>query len=504
MFKNNLLNSKIYMVIIMNLSKSRYTLGIRCLKLLWLSLYKPDEVTDSLNENVLKNGNEVGELARGLFGDYKLIDFDLGFESMIEETKKSIGLYSVICEASFNYEGNFASVDILRCLDDGVEIYEVKSSTNIIDLYIDDISYQTWVLKKCGINVINSYIVYVNNNYVFDGKLDIYKYFVIKRVNELIDLDKVEKNIKLFKKTINSNVEPSCNLNICCHDPYDCNYFDYCINELPKPCVFDVGWRLSFNKKLKLYNDGIISYNDLINCGSLNDKQRRQIEFYLYDKKPYINKEVIINFMSSLKYPLFFLDFESYQCVIPNIKGTSPYQQICFQYSLHYYLEEDGKLYHKEYLSDNYLGDSMRGLCEQLCKDIPLDSCVLVYNDSFEKTRLKEMASLYLDLSSHLLNIRDNIIDLMPIFSNHDYYVKDMGGSFSIKYVLPSLFPDDESLNYHNLEQVHKGTEATEAYLLLKDLCKDEELKLRKNMLKYCELDTYAMVKIFDKLKDIK
>ena len=95
MFKNNLLNSKIYMVIIMNLSKSRYTLGIRCLKLLWLSLYNPDEVTDSLNENVLKNGNEVGELARGLFGDYKLIDFDLGFESMIEETKKSIGVYSV-------------------------------------------------------------------------------------------------------------------------------------------------------------------------------------------------------------------------------------------------------------------------------------------------------------------------------------------------------------------------------------------------------------------------
>ena len=146
----------------------------------------------------------------------------------------------------------------------------------------------------------------------------------------------------------------------------------------------------------------------------------------------------------------------------------------------------------------------MYGLCKRLCEDIPLNSCVLVYNDSFEKTRLKEMANMFPEFSEHLLNISDNIKDLLPIFKNHDYYVKEMEGSSSIKKVLPSLFPNDEKLDYHNLEQVHKGDEASNAYLSLKYLEKDEEEKLRKNMLKYCGLDTYAMVVLYDKLLKIK
>ena len=79
-----------------------------------------------------------------------------------------------------------------------------------------------------------------------------------------------------------------------------------------------------------------------------------------------------------------------------------------------------------------------------------------------------------------------------------------MEGSSSIKKVLPALFPNEESLNYHNLDQVHKGDEASNAYLSLKDLPKKEQDKLRHNLLKYCELDTYAMVKIYEKLKALK
>ena len=145
----------------------------------------------------------------------------------------------------------------------------------------------------------------------------------------------------------------------------------------------------------------------------------------------------------------------------------------------------------------------MYGLCKQLCEDIPKDSCVIVYNQTFEKTRLKEMAELFPEFSEHLLNIRDNIVDIAVIFSNQYYYIKDMGGSFSIKKVLPALYPNDPELDYHNLNEVHKGDEASNAYLSLKDLDKTEELKLRHSLLKYCELDTYAMVKIYEKLKEI-
>ena len=490
----------------MNLSKSRYTEGITCGKKLWLSCYKKEEAEDMGNESILENGNKVGDLARHLFGEeYILIDFDKGIQSMLDDTKKHLkDKPNIICEASFNYEGNFCPVDVLKNDLDGVEIYEVKSSTEISNIYIDDISYQTWVLKKSGLNVKKSYIVYINNKYIKNGEFDIHKFFNIEDVSELIDLDKVEKNIKELKQIVNNKQEPNIDLSISCHKPYDCPFFNYCTKSLPTPNVFNIGWNLHFDKKIDMYKRNHITYDDILNKEVLNDKAKEQLKYTLNkNMKPKINKENIKELLNSFTYPLYFLDFESYQPCIPTIDGTRPYQQICFQYSLHYYLEENGELYHKEYLSEDYKGNPMYGLCKQLCKDIPMNSCVLVYNQSFEKTRLKEMASLFPEFSEHLLNINDNIKDLMVPFINQDYYVKDIGGSWSIKVVLPALFPNEKSLDYHNLDQVHKGDEASNAYLSLPTLPKEEQEKLRYNMLKYCKLDTYAMVKIYEKLTEI-
>ena len=252
-----------------------------------------------------------------------------------------------------------------------------------------------------------------------------------------------------------------------------------------------------------MYNRGNISLKDVLDNESLNDKALMQVKHLLNDLNPNINIDNINEFLEQIRFPLYFLDFESYQVIIPTIDGTKPYQQICFQYSLHYYLEDGGKLYHKEFLSDDYDGNPMYGLCEQLCKDIPLDSCVLVYNKGFECSRLNEMATLFPEFSNHLLNISNNIIDLVIPFINQDYYVKEIGSSWSIKKVLPALYPADPNLDYHNLDQVHKGDEASAAFLSLKSLSPKEQNKLRNNMLKYCELDTYAMVKIWQRFNDI-
>ena len=487
----------------MNLSKSRYTMGITCPKKLWLSCFKP-EVAIETDNSVFENGNRVGDLARHLFGDdYILIDYDLGIQSMLDETKKYMKESpNIICEASFNYDGNFCSVDILKNNPDGVEIYEVKSSTNVEKIYLDDISYQAWVLKKCGLNVKKCYLVYINNKYVFNKELDIHKYFKIEDVTSDLD-ENIEVKVNKLKKVIDIDVEPNIDLSNSCHEPYDCPFFNYCIKSLPKPNIFDIGWHTNFSKKLVMYEKELYSFKDILDVEQLNDKAYNQVNMYVNNLKPLINKDRIKEFLSTLKYPLYFLDFESYQAVIPNIDGTVPYQQICFQYSLHI-LDENNNLTHKEFLSDDYNGNPMYVLCKSLCEDIPKDSCVIVYNQTFEKTRLKEMAELFPEFSDHLLNIRDNIVDIAVIFANQYYYTKDMGGSFSIKKVLPALYPNDPELDYHNLNDVHKGDEASNTYLSLKDLEKTEELKLRHSLLKYCELDTYAMVKIYEKLKEVK
>jgi hypothetical protein len=171
--------------------------------------------------------------------------------------------------------------------------------------------------------------------------------------------------------------------------------------------------------------------------------------------------------------------------------------QVPFQYSLH--ILKDGTLEHKEFLAPAGV-DPRRLLADSLVKDIPKDVCTLAYNMSFEKNVIKNLSEIYPDLKEHLLNIYNNIKDLMIPFKDRNYYTKDMHGSYSIKYVLPALFPNDPELDYHNLDMIHNGSEAMSSYAELENMNEEDAQRVRNNLLKYCCLDTYAMVKIYEKL----
>ena len=128
----------------------------------------------------------------------------------------------------------------------------------------------------------------------------------------------------------------------------------------------------------------------------------------------------------------------------------------------------------------------------------------MAYNSTFEITRIKELANLYPDLSTHLLDIADHIKDLLDPFQAGYYYLPAMGGSFSIKKVLPALFPNDKELDYHNLdEQVQNGGDAMTIFPKMRFMSPEEEQSARQALLEYCKLDTWAMVKVWEKLKEV-
>jgi len=156
-------------------------------------------------------------------------------------------------------------------------------------------------------------------------------------------------------------------------------------------------------------------------------------------------------------------------------------------------------LKHKEFLAESG-PDPRRAIAERLCEDIPMNVCVTAYNKSFECSRIKELAGYFPDLAEHLLNIESHIVDLLVPFQSGYYYNRAMGGSFSIKSVLPAIFPDDPSLDYHNLEGVHNGGEAMTVFPQIQFMPPEEQQKARHDLLKYCELDTYAMVKVWQEL----
>lgn len=489
------------------LSKSRYCKARQCKKIIWLKKYKPEYAIQKARDIVLENGTKVGQLAKGLFGKYENIDFNENLNIMIDQTKKLLkNKPNIITEASFNYNNNFCSVDILKNDIDGVEIYEVKSSTEISDIYLDDVSYQYYILNNLEFNIKKACIVYINNKYVKQGNLELNKLFNIEDVTEIAKSkqQEIENNIYELNKYMEEHMdnEPKDDIGIKCFKPYECEFWEYCTRNLPKPNVFDIKGGMHLDKKFEKYYDGKISFNDLQN-ENINPKYLEQIDFELNNLQPKIDKDYIKEIIKALNYPLYFLDYETYQVAIPEIDGTRPYQQLPFQYSLHIIKEEGAAIEHKEFLAEIEDKDFIRHFAENLIKDIPDNGSVIIYNRAFEPARNREIAEMYPDLKDELERINCNMIDFLEPFKQRKYYTKEMQGSASIKYVLPALYQKDSELDYHNLTVVHNGEEASEAFLSLKGKSKEKQKEIRNGLLVYCQLDTYAMVKIWMKFKQI-
>lgn len=494
----------------LSLSKSKYCGLWQCPKIPWLNKYKPEEmeINDAIQSR-MDAGNLVGDLAMGLFGDFVEVTAyngeKLDLSQMIARTQEEMEKGTpVICEASFSYNGLYCAVDILRKDGDGWAIYEVKSSTSADkDVYTADVAYQKYVLQNCGVNLTNVFLVCLNNEYVFDGTLDLQQLFRITDITVPVAFEQrnLAANLSIGEQLLNDPNEPKLDISERCMHPYECGYWKYCTRHIPTPSVFNL-YRMPFKKKLDCYQNGLFRYEDLIqNPGITNEKQSRQIEYALADKGTYLDKDGIRAFLDTLSYPLYFLDFETMQLPVPIFPGTKPYQQIPFQYSLHYIEEPGGELKHKEFLGISG-EDPRRAIAESLCRDIPMNACVTAYNRGFECGRIKELACAFPDLAEHLLNIRSHIQDLLTPFQSGYYYNRAIGGSFSIKSVLPALYPDDSELDYHNLEGVHNGSEAMDLFPKIKDLPPEEQVIARKNLLAYCKLDTLAMVKVWQKLVD--
>lgn len=505
-----------------NLSKSRYTTFRQCPKALWLNAYKPEEavIDDSLQAR-FEIGNKVGDLAMGYLGQYEEMtvhapDGKLDLTEMIRRTQDAISRdVENIAEASFSWEGNYCAVDILHKTPGGWTIYEVKSTSGALGKdkeseftkYAIDIAYQKYVLKQCGINITGTYLIRIDKDYIRGDELDIKGLFYVIDLKEQVEQEYqvVPQMIAAAKKVLTGE-EPALDIDMRCHNPYNCVFWKYCTKHLPEPSVFSVyGGKgrggFTFSKKMEHYHKGIVSYEALRN-ENLGTIQNMQIECTL-NQKSHINPAGLRKFLNGLSYPLYFLDFETQQDGIPQYPGTRPNQQIPFQYSLHIIEKEGGPLLHKEFLGISGK-DPRRDIAEALCRDIPLDVCTLAYNKQFECGRLNELAEMFPDLSIHLRNISDHIMDLLDPFRAGDCYLPAMGGSFSIKSVLPALFPDDPDLNYHNLSDLcQNGGNAMNLFPAIEKMTPAEAAAAREALLKYCELDTLAMVKVWERLREL-
>jgi hypothetical protein len=486
------------------LSKSSFIKGLQCEKHLYLYKYHYDEMDElsEMQKAIFKRGTNVGELAQQLFpGGLIAAQGDPpNYEKALKRTKELInGDAQIIYEAAFIFNEVLSIADIVVIEKGGAKIFEVKSSTSISETYINDAALQYYVISSLGIRIKDFSIIYINNQYLRQRNLNLQELFTTESVLELIlTLQKsVKENVDRFKKVILKKKMPDIEIGEHCYNPYTCGFFDYCRKHIPEDSIFDFsGMHLA--KKYELYRDGIIVLDDVPAGYPLNKNNELQLDVYKSGKL-LIDKKAIKNFLSDLNYPLYFIDFETFQPAVPLFDNSKPYQQIPFQYSVFLKEDENSEQQHFEFLAEPG-EDPRKNFIENLLKVTKDKGDVLVYNKTFEITRLNEIARDFPQYTEVIKKLISRIKDLMIPFQKKHYYSPKMKGSYSIKAVLPALVPE---LSYDKLE-INEGGLASIAYESLQtetDLMITAEIK--QQLLEYCKLDTLGMVRILERLEEL-
>lgn len=490
-----------------SLSKSQYTRYLKCPKSLWLLKHHP-EIKASLNDTqqaIVDQGTMVGELAQDLFPNGVTIEFNSkDYDAMLNRTKELIDSgVQTIYEAAFKEDNVFVMVDILHLGGQGWELYEVKSSTSVKPYHIDDASIQWHVLTTAGLTLSKAAIVVLNNKYRRHGELDLHQLFKVADVTD--EVTQLQRSVRSTLDQIQNALDgsqPEIPIGPQCGENYDCEFMNLCWGHIPEASIFNI-YRMQQRKKFELYNNGIIRLEDLTDEVELSPIQQLQVSC-TFSGTTHIDRASVSEFLMTIEAPISYLDFETFADAVPRYSDQKVYQAMPFQYSLHIATDQDSleeqHLTHKEFLAKEG-NDPRRAFAERLLEDIPQHGSIIVYNQAFEKRIIKECAEKFDDLRAPLMFLIDRIVDLLTPFQSGKYYHPKFNGSFSIKSVLPALFPDNKQLNYKELE-IQNGAVASMEYAQLDQVASaDERNAIRNNLIQYCALDTLAMVKIHQLLR---
>ena len=500
------------------LSKSKYLQGIQCPKLLWISVNAKERIpeVDEAQQKLFDEGHIVGEFAKKLFpGGIDIEDED--FKKNLDKTKELLKENKPLFEPAFLIDRLYSRADILEPLKDGKwNIIEVKSSTEVKDVNIQDVAFQKYVYEKAGLKINKCFLMHINNQYVRQGELNLSELFTKEdiSINVAEEIKLVPERVKLFLGVIDGK-EPSVKIGKQCDDPYECPIKKECWSFLPKEnSVFDLyrGGQRSW----ELFDKNILSIKDIPESFKLGDKQKIQLECEKTGKV-HINENAIKSFLKTLKYPLYFLDFETYQTAIPLYNGLKPYAQIPFQFSVHKVDEKElsksahssldktkGKKTHFSFIASGKQ-DPRKKFINAIKRKLGTKGSIIVYNQAFEQSRLKEIGEFFPLEKEAVTKLNERMIDLLIPFRNFDYYDRKQEGSASIKYVLPAL----TGKTYEGME-IANGGQASIGYAYIthgkvdgSKATKEEAKKVREDLKKYCALDTEAMIMVLEKLKEV-
>ena len=488
----------------MQLTKTNFIQYLSCPESLWLLKNKPEVYNQYKGEfslfleKLIKEGYEVEEYAKLLFPN----GINLPKNSTPEYTKKQlISNITVFFQPSFlTQKGVFVRIDVLEKLANGsYHVYEIKSAVSVKKEKLEDACFQKYVLQECGYTVSRISIIHLNKEYVRQGVIDPKELLEITEVTEQIGsiYSAVVNDINAASNIINKEVinEKECSCKYKTRRNH-CDSFNYFNKDVPEYSIYEIS-RISVPKIELLVDNNQLSILDIPLDFKLTTKQQAQVES-IRKEEVLINKSSIDKTLSNLKFPLHFVDYETFPTAIPKLDKMSPHNHLTFQVSIHT-MQENGELTHFEWLGKKI--EQPLEMLQQMQDFTDLTGTFISWYASFEISRNKDMINWILEFTEYLNYMNTHMFDLMSIFSA-DYVDYRFHGSTSIKKVLPVLCPQ---FSYQNLE-VQDGTMALDTWgRMVTDSNFNEDIEqTRKNLLDYCKLDTLAMVEIYKVLKQLK
>lgn len=466
------------------LTKSDFLLFLEAPMHLWAKEHGKLQITapSTYDQHLMKQGYEVEKVAHDYLKKYVLPKYKHA-ELLWQQTYVS-GEYQSRADG------------IIHDLDtDTYDIYEIKSSTSEKKDHLPDATFQTIVIGDT-LTIGSIHLLLLNDEYVRGDSLDIEQLFKVPDVTSDVTemTPTVHSQMKEAQRVAKSE---SSDTILNCLNPKTCPCMDLCHPDLPQYSIYNIP-NLTPKKRRELEEANTIAIDDIDLNFTFTPKQQRIVDV-IQSKTPFIDKTTIQSLLQGLTHPLYFLDYETYDEAMPLYKGHKPYQKMVFQYSLHIVSANSTDIQHEEYVATKP-GDPARELVKHLQSRISGTGSVIVWNKAFEGGRNKEMAELYPEYKDFLLNINNRMFDLMEIVSKGYYLHPDFRGSWSIKNVLPVMVPE---LSYKDLP-INKGDMAMIAWWeMVHDSDASAKQKIADSLLKYCGLDTLAMLKIWGKLHEL-
>lgn len=481
------------------LSKSKLLAFRQCPKRLWLEVHQPQLREDSgATQASFATGHQVGDIARQLYDPHQqgqLIDPQAeGFDAAFARTQHLLQSRKPIFEAGFRAEGALAFADVLLPVGKKWRMVEVKSSTSVKDYHRDDAAVQSFVARACGVPLQSIALAHIDSQWTYPGHGDYRGLLVEADLTEeaFARTEEVRGWIAQAQAVAARKTAPHIATGAQCSSPYECGFVAHCQSQEPQ-AEHPVHWLPRRSQALKAHIDehDIAELRDVPD-GLLNATQQR-VKAATLSGRAFFDQGAAAQALAAHKLPGCFIDFETIQFAVPVWPSTRPYQQMPFQFSVHR-LGRTGQVKHQAFL-DLSGNNPSRPFAQALIAACGQRGPVFVYNAAFETSRIRELAECHPRLAPALHAINERIVDLLPIARQH-YYHPSQQGSWSIKAVLPALCPD---LHYDQLDGVQDGGAAQQAYLeaIAPATQAPRKAELERQLLAYCHLDTWAMVRLW-------